>query len=75
MVIPIFVGQKYLEYKDKQRFKGIDKSKCNQREYIYTVFLELKGSEYLSPFIHYLGVEVKRVYGKWPDEKFLIPDC
>ena len=69
--IPYLLAHKYVDYTDKQYFLRKIKSMRYEREYIYTVYYNLKGSKYLSSFIFYLDENVEPVYGKWPEEAFL----
>ncbi len=59
-------------FKSYITYKTIDKSRCNQREYIYEIFYKLINGFFLpDKFISYLETEVKTVHGKYPNENFL----
>jgi NACHT domain len=57
--------------KARKIYKSIDKSRCNQREYIYKVFIKLRPSNFTDKFLNYLEANIKVAYGNWPDESFL----
>ena len=72
MIIILLCKVIIIYFKSYITYKTIDKSRCNQREYIYEIFHKLLGGLFLPDrFISYLETEIKIVHGKYPDEKFL----
>jgi NACHT domain len=61
----------YNYFKLRIIYKNIDKSKCNQREYVYKIFIDLFPSSFAIKFLKYLEANIKVAYGSWPNEKFL----
>jgi len=56
--------------KGRQIFKQVNLSKCDDREYIYQIFKDLKKHKYFQgKFISYLEKNIKVPKGEWPSYK------